>query len=243
MKDLRDEWHALLETWMAEYQPDTPNFEQHVVRAAQAEFALRQEERRFDEANTKWMEHGSDVTTWDAKQTKLYHEMQWRVNQAERTALRWSGVAERMRRCRVLDGMRTERSSAKVAAIKPPSPLAAPFLPLEVAASGLPFLQVIGVRVVDGVTTTTYNPTNDEMVGVLRKLNRPGMTVQRILRLPANLPREYAWARSSDGEVPESLEWCTTEEEFGIEAAQEEQAGNGHVLKSKHLPVREVVLL
>jgi hypothetical protein len=63
------EWLALKARWLAEYQPDSPLYQDLVERAAQADWLLRRTAARYDEAEQQLWD--TDPPGWSAEQHQV----------------------------------------------------------------------------------------------------------------------------------------------------------------------------
>ncbi len=71
--------------------------------------------------------------------------------------------------------------------------------------------QWLEVRIVDGVTTTYYIPSNDDLIEELEKKEVEPKMVYRRLNFPDGLPPEYAWTnlhRPETCELGQAGRWC-----------------------------------
>jgi hypothetical protein len=71
--------------------------------------------------------------------------------------------------------------------------------------------QSLEITVTDGITTTEYIPTNEELLEELKKEGIVPKLVYRRMNFPNGIPPEYAWTNSHDPKsCPKTLaeEWC-----------------------------------
>lgn len=235
------DWPQLLESLLNEFKPDSPTFEQHVHRTAEAELVLRREQTRFD----CWYGSQSEPETWDSKVEKKYRDMRSRVDSAQRTYTQWFKLIDSTRRNRLLDRARLDRAARLKAKDEPPERRGVWPGPKD---NTLPFIQIIQLRRVDGKFETSMCPDNEVILGAVRKPDHPRITVRRRFCMRQDMPAEYDWVRYEDGSIPSELNWTLTKEEFEADAEAEQADDRGLVLPSKNAlagertPVREVVL-
>ncbi len=254
-----EEFSTLHEQYRLEYRPDTPLFEQAVLRAAEADWLLRREHRQLDRAERSLFLQFENAADWSTEQHKSQRELARRVDRAERELLRLRGPVEQMRRSRLLEKirldnqrMRDESHEAKMKQRKRASEEQkkeeTPAVPEKKTTlcppEKMPFFQYIEARVVEGETITIRNPPNHAILAMLHKMGRPDQVVKRSMHFPAGIPPGYEWAIPADGRILKNLVWSMPEADFEIDAQREADAGDNLVLQSKHMPIlREVVLL
>jgi hypothetical protein len=71
--------------------------------------------------------------------------------------------------------------------------------------------QWLEITVADGVTTTEYIPTNEELLEELKKEGIVPKLVYRRMNFPNGIPPEYAWSNSHDPKAcpkTQAGEWC-----------------------------------
>ena len=257
----------LHEQYRLEYLPDTPLFEQAVLRATEADWLLRREHRQLDRAERSLFLQCESAADWSAEQHKMQRELARRVDRAERELQRLRGPVEQMRRSRLLEKIRLDnqrmRDESHEAKMKRMQAAAAserknkkadsesketPAVPEKKTTlcppEKMPFFQYIEARVVEGETITIRNPPNHAILAMLHKMGRPDQVVKRSMHFPAGIPPGYEWAIPADGRILKNLVWSMPEADFEIDAQREADAGDNLVLQSRHMPIlREVVLL
>ena len=272
------EFSALYEQWRREYRPDSPNFEQEVLRAAEADWLLRREQQQHDRAERRIFRQVEDLSDWSAEQHKSQRELGRRVDRAQRELLRARNAVEQLRRSRLSEKIRLEnhemrtarhRNTMKQSQASQKAQSAAKESPSEekpkpVYPRGhilgnpedIPYVQIVTIRIEDGVTVTTPNPPNDDMLRMLQASDRPDKLVRRVLSFRNGIPPEYAWVLPV-WEIPEEnrseergVGWELSQEEFEYDAQYEAEVGGPHIPPNKDMevppefrPVREVVLL
>ena len=262
-----EEFSALHEQYRLEYRPDTPLFEQAVLRATEADWLLRREHKQLDRAERSLFLQFESAADWSAEQHKSQRELARRVDRAERELQRLRGPVEQMRRSRLTENIRldnqrmrnesheakmkrmqadaaSERKNKKVDSESKEAPPVPEKKTTLCPPEKMPFFQYIEARVVEGETITIRNPPNHIILAMLHKMGRPDQVVKRSMHFPAGIPPGYEWAIPADGRILKNLVWSMPEADFEIDAQREADAGDNLVLESKYMPIlREVVLL
>ena len=251
-------WNALRDQWFADYPFDNATRQQTIQRVAEADWLFRQEQLRYNEAESNLVSEHGDPLQWSNDQHKRLQVFERRLDRAEQCFLRWQRAAEQQRRARFTETLRLEahewrRETHQIARAQAQARLCAAQAEVEAEKqqSKSPFdniyhrrphhhPQYIEASIEDGVTVTTCNPSTQSFLDMLTNSAQPHETVERTLRVVAPFPPEYDWFRpGAASETVRFQVWITTVEQCRQDLQRELAAGHGHLLPSPHMILHE----
>jgi hypothetical protein len=201
------EWEALKTAWLRDYSPDCDTFRELVLAAATAQWFLRRNEKRLNEAEQFFhTEAHASPLFWLEPQHRLYERILRYRTAAERSFLRARAAVEQYRRSRFLEQKeltrRAERSERLPLEHAPDnddgdnsSPSVPPPKPVVRTV-----LQHFRIYSQDGVLVTSRPIPNAEILHAAGHLGPP-VQIRRLFRFedfPAGVvPPEYEWIRQT----------------------------------------------
>ena len=234
--EIRADWDVLKQTWLEEYRPESLLRMDAVIRAAVADWHMRRNARRYNEAEQLLYLEQPNATLWSEKQHALLERFLRYQTKAERTFYRARTVLEQIRRELKRDAERVEASSAL------PSPQSPNGQPQTTAAESHPepvpsgressLIQCITVQVLDGKTLSLFQPRSENLERIIATAAEPKPIVKRALYFLHGIPEEYAWViPDEDHDGRPHLVITRSSEEALRDLERERLQGNGHVLE------------
>ncbi len=192
------EFADLRETWFVQYPPESAAEGEMVEQLARHCWFLRRAERRYADVEERLGE--SSAADWSDEQFRLLERIVRYKTTAERSFQRSLTIVRQLRK----DRQQEERAAAQAEARQQAATQS------RVVYEGRgknkkPVFRVLEQwvegRVVDGVTTTLYVPTNDELREQAAASQENGVMPQMVYRrmnFPNGVPPEYAWTNLHD---------------------------------------------
>ncbi len=192
------EFAEMRETWFVQYPPESVAEGEMVEQLARQHWFLRRAERRYADVEERLGE--SSAADWSDEQFRLLERIVRYKTTAERSFQRSLTMVRQLRK----DRQQEERAAAQAEARQQAATQS------RVVYEGRgknkkPVFRVleqwVEARVTEGVTTTVYVPTNEEMREKARASEENGVTPQMVYRrmnFPDSVPPEYAWTNRHD---------------------------------------------
>lgn len=235
---LRDEdpaeFEATLEAWLESYHPDPSDSIAHCLLAETglAHWQLKRARKRLEEIEFRLP---GDAWTWTEEHQKLFDKFTRYKTTAERAFFRWFKEVERH-----FDRLHHDENTRRLALAK--------FAAIELKAldrqesdglvKQLSLKQVVEVEVHDGQCSTSYYPSNQELLEIAGQRQHLPLYVERCILFPDEIiPAEYVWTetcRVSGKEFPaavQKLSWRNW-----LKLVDYEQSNNtGHAASAWHV--------
>jgi hypothetical protein len=200
---------GLLESLIAEYQPETQM--QHIIvgEAARAVWELARANREFDKSQRELYGKQKDMREWNAAQQAEFERMLRYRTKAERAFARRLQAVEQLRRLHLqaqqrafwqnlqqeqlsLSKQRLQLSATHMQKAAAPKPKDKSSDPINWPTNIIPLSQVIYVSLRDGVPSLTVYPSPAQMLQEA-DMAEPGAQVLRRFEFPDGIPPEFAW--------------------------------------------------
>lgn len=236
-----EDWNRVLESWLAEYQPDTDLFHSLVVQAAREHWFLLRNVRQYEQCEYSLHDEQGSPLTWSEEHNKKLDRFLRYKAAAERSFYRARNAVEQMRKTRAAETLtaapaRSRKSAASETPAQQTDPEPHPIDDLNAYFRNIkpiPTLrQYIDVRVENGITTTVIEPSNDKLLESAKTQNPAPEQVIRRLCFWNGFPPEYQWALNVGTFTSNVREQALTVPEWHATMELEQQAGTGHLLPS-----------
>jgi hypothetical protein len=245
------EWEALKTAWLRDYSPDCDTFRELVLAAATAQWFLRRNDKRLNEAEQfLHTEAHASPLFWLEPQHRLYERILRYRTAAERSFLRARAAVEQYRRSRFLEQKelirRAERSERLTLEHAPDND------DRDDSSGSVPspkpvvrtVLQHFRIYSQDRVLVTSRPISNAEILQTAGRLDPP-VQIRRLFRFedfPAGVvPPEYEWIRQTPenrGRKDDGYFLEFSRSEFRHLAALEEAHAGPHLPDSSPITVR-----
>lgn len=191
----REQFHALLEKWLAEYQPASTFHESLVLDAAEAEWLKKRNEKNFDDI--QFALAAVPPLDWSPQQHHQYGLFYRYSVTAERAFHRALRGLEHYRHSRGLETRRAAQDAQSREKAQKTEPLThdQAMIKLSDSIPRKPILQLVSVKTIEGVTHSEPYPDTETLRRVI-PMQDPRTRIQRRFEIYGDLPPEYEFLRA-----------------------------------------------
>ncbi len=246
-----EDWNALRQSWLDDYQPDNQTFASMLEQTARAQWFLWRKTRQYNECEQSLSAKYAASIDWSEEDhLKVERFTRYRTT-AERAFHRERNAVEQIRKNRALEAHRRElldlelareartnaKTSAKSAKQVDPEP-SGPFANFDLDAyltkrvTVLPQLtQYVDVIYEDGKTTTKASPSNEVLLEKSKTMDPPPVVVTRSMSFHGGIPAIYRWVRKEVPGISTGRDQELTFDEWLIVIEQERERflATGHI--------------
>lgn len=252
------DWEDLKQSWLDDYQPDTSSLRSLLLETAEAEWLLRRNARRYNQAEQSAYENYGDAITWPEETHKQLERFNRYRTTAERRFHRFQQAVELFRKNRIAeslsrerlrlaaqkeerqqethDAWRADRNENRDRQLAEEVERNKPSLIEQYYAARKDFkpvpnlVQYVNVRVVNDQTVTRQHPSNEALIEKSKTMDPPPQKIFRELFLHPGLDIvEYEWAVRDLPGTSDCRSQEMTFRQWLRTIEREKQSGSSHV--------------